>query len=148
MKKLAIGILVTALLLAMAVTAAASEDYDALLLKDSGKTSDELCAEDTRSVTAAVLLLDYMLVTNKEADFLETFDWTKTCNVGLYGSCVDVFYPLNNGYNHNLFLMPSSGTISDYGETSWSDHDSHTYYGVAMSDVLAALGAAVDYLGN
>ena len=48
----------------------------------------------------------------------------------------------------NLFLMPSSGTISDYGETSWSDHDSHTYYGVAMSDVLAALGAAVDYLGN
>ncbi len=149
MKKLAAGILLTALLLVLATAALASTDYDALIMKDTGKTSKELCDSDSRSVTAALILLDYMLVSNKDADYLDRFNWNGTCRVGQWPASVDVYYPMSGGEYKNLFFLPYSGKITDYGEgTSQTGSSEYTYYYVSMSDVLNALSAAVEYLGN
>ena len=146
MKKL-LALALTLVLLCAAIPALADE-YQSRLLADSTLTQEQLVTEAMRPVTAATILLDYMLV-KQDTTLLDQLA-ASDCYVGQYGSFhVDVYYPLTNGKYLNLFYSAYSHKVTVFSNATYNPAiNEYTYYTLSAEDLVSALGNLVNALSG
>lgn len=136
MKKLLAALLALVLTAGLISTALASTDYDSPRLKEASfKSSEWTDTDDHRAVIAAYTLLEYMVLSGKDASLIETLSANDYARITAYGTCIDIYYPLTDGKYLNLFITPA-GKLSDYGVGTFTGSSSYTYENVSMRTVM------------
>ena len=145
MKRLAALILALALMCALTVPALAA-NYQTIVLKDTTYTTSDLTNETLRPLTAATLLVDYMLAQNDASVMEQLAD--SDCYIAKYGNYhVDVYYPLTGGKYLNLFFCPTDGSVTIFSNASYGGASSqYTYYTVSAADLRSSMIDVVNAL--
>ena len=136
MKKLICLTLALLLVMGAATTALADRKYDSALLAQVDLTSSQLTASsDSRVLTCVMALLIYVELDIYDNIFSE-IDYFGTAKVADWGVTVDVYLPTRDGGYYNLFLMPVTDKVEDYGKT-YTVSTLQTYCDVPMSEVTS-----------
>ena len=150
MKKLVAVFLVLVMAVNLCGMACASTEYSSYIIKNLDYTVSEWLASETmREFCGGIILLDYMLVSDTDGEFLYQLSSSGYGYIAKYGSAIDLYIRKTDGSYLNLFYTPGNGKITDYGTVySKPSNSNYTYYSIDMDDVIDRFGDAVDILNN
>lgn len=131
-------------------SAFAYDKYDATISKAMEmKPAEMVSTASYQAIAAAIILLDYMIESNKSSDFFDEFDFTGTARIANRSNVsIDVYYPLKTGNYLNLYLGTGTWQITDYGKGSFYSSSEYTYYSLSMTNVLTAISATLEKLNE
>ena len=135
-KTIAIILILTLSLTCVSLAGAeAGKEFTSSVVRNMKESSATYTAnQNNRALISALVLAEYWGRSSANRSAVNRVLSSGSCYVVKYGSCVDLFFPTGSGKYLNLFLMPTSGTIKDYGVKAFSA-GGYTYYKVSMSSV-------------
>ena len=149
MKKICSIVLVLALCVGLCAPAFAQrgEEYKSSVLRGMELNSADMTKNSTSRINAAaILLFELIRLADDGNDIVDAISYRGTGYIAKYGSCVDVYYPTSGTKYENLFFMTTSGTVKDYGITTYTGSKDYYYYSFEMSDVWSVIFELVDRL--
>ncbi|MBR6029582.1 MAG: hypothetical protein IKP40_10920 [Clostridia bacterium] len=151
MKRMISLALALMMLLSLTASALAADEYYSDLLESLEWTSDDMTQTRTqRKMSVAAVIICYLLANPDDAETLGEISASGNAKICRYGSStVDIYLPMTGSSKYlNLFVIPRTGKITNYGITKFYGSDEKTYYDVDMEDVVDILSDISESLNS